>query len=101
MDCPCYETKDAKRISAFRNRHFLAQVFLEKGAIRISVNRTDVKKDFNWKEDISWEQLQSIKDSIGYPEKTAIEIYPPKNRVVNIANMRHLWILEDAELPVW
>jgi hypothetical protein len=43
--------------------------------------------------DITWDALQAVKDLIWGDEAAAIEIYPPKDRVVNNIAMRHLWRL--------
>lgn len=71
---------------------FLAQVYMEEGALRISVCRTKLGPDGRWKDEITWDELQRIKGQIGFGDKTAFEVYPAAKDVVNIANMRHLWI---------
>ena len=38
-------------------------------------------------------KLQEIKNTIGYKDKFAVEVYPAENDIVNVANMRHLWVL--------
>lgn len=40
----------------------------------------------------TWSQLQAIKDHF-WPHRVALEIYPPKHRIVDVAPMRWLWIL--------
>ncbi len=45
-----------------------------------------------------WDELQRIKSECGYGNTDAIEIYPADDDVVNVANMRHLWIL-DSRIP--
>lgn len=42
---------------------------------------------------IGWEELQAIKNHVAGGRVAAIEIYPPADRVVNNAPMRHLWLL--------
>ena len=46
----------------------------------------------------SWHEMQRIKDEIAGPERTAVEIYPPRGDIVDGADMFHLWVLE-APLP--
>lgn len=80
------------------SRHFMVQVFYEDnpdyvGLIRLSVNRTKANAS-GWLENITWEELQGIKAELGYSERYAIEVYPPDKNVVNVANMRHLWVLQ-------
>ena len=85
------------RIMVLRSKTFLLQVYKENGAIRLSINRTVVDHNMKWKERISWEQLQELKRQAGYGDQLAVEIYPCDKDVVNVANMRHLWIIEGLK----
>lgn len=50
--------------------------------------------------DISWKDKQWIKDTLFGKDKTAIEVFPREDRLVDAANMYHLWIFEkNFELP--
>lgn len=71
---------------------FLAQVYTESGALRVSVCRTKVGADGRWKDEITWDELQQIKRQIGFGDVAAYEVYPADKNIVNVANMRHLWI---------
>lgn len=90
------------RIEVWRNRKYLVQVFKEpSGIIRISVNASRITNTGAWGDGLSWEELQQIKREIGRGDLQAIEIYPPDADVVNVANMRHLWILPVAVNAGW
>lgn len=94
------DDNDPKRKEVWRSRNYLVQVFTEDdGVLRVSVNRTTIKLDGGWEENISWEELQEIKGQIGRGDKYAIEIYPRDCDIVNVANMRHIWILPKI-LPI-
>lgn len=41
----------------------------------------------------TWPEMQRIKDELAGPDATAVEVYPPKNEVVDDADMFHLWVL--------
>lgn len=60
---------------------------------RISVNRVTLQQGGRWAEGLSWEELQDIKREIGFGDWYGVEIYPRDKDVVNVANMRHLWLL--------
>jgi hypothetical protein len=60
---------------------------------RLSINRVTLKSDGHWEEGLSWEELQQVKREIGYGHWYGIEIYPRDVDIVNVANLRHLWIL--------
>ncbi len=55
----------------------------------------------DWAANITWEELQAIKNRIGYADKTAVEIFPAEKDTVNVANMRHLWILPESLTFGW
>lgn len=56
-----------------------------------------------WRKDgndgITWDQLQEVKDLVFGEEATAVEIFPASSQVVNLLNVRHLWVLSDVKLP--
>lgn len=93
--------KGVEFIAVFRSRDFLVQIFpATESIVRMSVNRTELRQDGRWSDEISWDELQRLKAEAGYGDLDAIEIYPPDKDVVNVANMRHLWILpDDLKLP--
>lgn len=95
---------DPARFAVWANPRFLVQCFTEKGGvIRLTINRRDTVRSGQWAEGISWDELQAIKAACGYGSRDAVEVYPPDDDVVNISNMRHLWIFPEGErLPfVW
>ncbi len=92
-------------MNVWRNRDFLVVQYLEGGTFnRLTINRTDVDRDGEWKQDITWDELNRIKCGVGFGDHTAIEVFPPDKKIVNVANMRHLWIVPDYKptmIPVW
>ena len=91
----------AKRIAVWRSKYWLIQAFHENGFIRLSVNRTTMAPDGTWDEDISWDDLQWVKEKVGFANQWATEIFPPADKVINVANMRHLWILNKPPEYGW
>jgi len=90
-------------VEVWRSREFLVQVYsAQAGAIRASVNRTSI--DFEsgrWEDGISWEDLQRVKREIGRGHLDAVEVFPADRDIVNVANMRHLFILDDPLPFAW
>ncbi len=82
------------QIRTLRNNRFLVLIFDRDGQIRLSANRTAVADDRGWKDGITWDELMQLKRECGYGERCAIEIFPPDGDVVNVANIRHLWLAE-------
>jgi hypothetical protein len=84
------------RMAVWRSRTFLVQGYQERdGIIRISVSRNELTRTGDWKAGITWDDLQRIKHEAGYGDRDAVEIYPCDEDIVDVANMRHLWILPD------
>ena len=84
-------------LQVFKSDRFLVQVRKHKDCVRLAINK--VKYDIElgkivWKDGITWDELQEIKDQCGFKDKWLCEYYPPKDKVVNIANIRHLWVLD-------
>lgn len=50
--------------------------------------------------DIEWSEKQRIKNELFGKKRTAIEVFPSEDRLIDEANMYHLWVLPDGyELP--
>jgi len=93
--------EDIKRIEVWLSYSFLVQIFSEQNGIeRMSVCRTE-REGHSWKENITWDDLQNLKNECGRGKKDAVELYPADKDVVNVANMRHLWIMPQPVSFVW
>lgn len=81
----------------WRSREFVVQAFRVPGdVIRLSVNRTHVDPStMRWVDGITWDDLQRLKSEAGYGDREAVEVYPPDANVVDVANIRHLWVLPE------
>jgi hypothetical protein len=92
----------APQLRVLRSRDFLVQEFAEKAParVRLSVCRTTMAGE-RWQDGITWDDLQRLKRECGYGDSDAIEIYPDDRNVVNVANMRHLWIMAEPVACAW
>lgn len=92
----------SKHMRVLRSRNFLVQIFHAPApaVVRLSVCRTSIAGD-RWKDGITWDELQQIKHECGYGEWDAVEVYPADENVVNVANMRHLWIMAEPLEFAW
>lgn len=71
------------------SERFIAQLYdvhHAPGWKRLSIKRHDDR------EMQGWDLLHRIKNETVGPEARAVEMYPPALAVVDVANMRHLWI---------
>ncbi len=82
-------------VKVWRSREFLCQLFDGPGGVlRFSVNRTHVDPaTLRWVDGITWDDLQRLKREAGFGGLEMVEVYPPDADVVDIANIRHLWIV--------
>lgn len=86
----------------WRDRRYLVQQYLDRGMTRLSVNVVATKSSLErWVDGIPWDDLQRIKNQCGYRNACAVELYPPEAEVVNVANLRHLWILPEPPAFMW
>lgn len=64
------------------------------GNLRLTVNRTR-RNGKSWKDGITWDELQRVKNECLGPEVWCVECYPAESELVNVSNMRHLWVLDE------
>jgi len=95
--------KEPGLIALWRSKKFLVQIYSSSDAkpLRLSVCKTAINQQGEWQGDITWEELQEIKSQCGYGHLDAVEIYPKEKDVVNVANMRHLWVLSGSIEFAW
>lgn len=83
-------------IHAWASKKYFVQVFHEcEGVTRLSVNRIAYDGS-SWEAEITWDEMQAIKNAVSGYNSYAVEIYPKQDDVVNVSNMRHLWVLRDV-----
>lgn len=82
-------------LKVWRSRKFLVQLFDQDGHLRLSVNRTDIDREGNWQDGITWDELMECKCSCGFGDRWAVEVFPPDSQVVNVAPIRHLFLVDQ------
>jgi hypothetical protein len=96
------QSKGDQRTRVWRSREFLVQEFAATlpAVARLSVSRIEVQGQ-RWADGIAWDELQRIKNQLGYFAHCAVEVFPPVLDEVNVANIRHLWVLSQVPAFVW
>ena len=89
-------------VKVWRSRHFLVQVFdaVPPAVARLSIQRTSLSGD-RWTDGITWDELQRLKAEAGFRHQWAVEVFPDDSEVVNVANIRHLWVLDEQPTYAW
>jgi hypothetical protein len=97
-----WPNKSSTRLRVLRSMDFLVQEFaaIDPAVVRLSICRTTLAGD-RWQDGISWGDLQRLKRECGYGDADAIEIFPSDADVVNVANMRHLWVMAEPVSCAW
>ena len=86
------------------SREYLAQLYRDgerddgTDCLRLSVNRTR-RDGFGWRDGITWDELQRVKNECLGEETWCAEAYPAESEKVNVANIRHLYVLDHK--PDW
>lgn len=100
LPSPVASPKAPKR--AWRNRDYLVQLYQEPSLhYRLTINSTQLLASGHYKDGLTWDELWAIKDAVGFGSAWAVEVFPPDGAVVNVANMRHLFILPEAPPYAW
>lgn len=85
-------------LKAWESRKYLAQLYdVEQqdtlSTLRLSVCRVTLQADGRWEENLTWDELMQVKRDCGFGDWYAIEVHPRDMDIVNVASMRHLWLL--------
>jgi len=95
-------TWDKRPKEAWLSRDYLVQIYEhpDESAIRLTVCRTRMHNG-RWVDGLDWDELQAIKNAVGFADKWLVEVFPPEDQVVNIQNMRHLFVLDEPPDYGW
>lgn len=85
------------------SRRFLVQHFGGEWGDRLTVCRASFKGGLpgEYKDEITWDELQRLKREAGFGDRWAVELFPEDVHIVNVANMRHLWLLPEPPTYGW
>src|SRR5215831_630588 len=61
--------------SVMRSREFLVQIYSGYPK-RLSICRAEINDNWEWRDNISWDEMQRIKDACGFGRFDAVECYP-------------------------
>ena len=97
-------TPKTTTLEVWRSKRYLVQVIEETAnlCLRLSVCRTELNASGDsWQDGITWDELMEIKNQCSRGSDWAVEVYPPTSQVVNVSNMRHLWLLPFPPIYAW
>lgn len=91
-------------VRVWRSRGFLVQQHWEDDGIspsRLSICRSALRDDGRWQDGITWDDIQRLKAEAGFGHRYACELYPADQDIVNVANVRHIWLLDEPPPYAW
>ena len=78
----------------YRSKKYTVIVWNVPAGKKLSISRNEWDSHTGrYKDQITWDEIMEIKRQVGFGEQNAVEFYPPDSEVINIANVRHIWIL--------
>lgn len=97
---------DDTMLDAYRSAEYLVQVFdvsdLMPGLIQISVQRMMINRNGEFADGIPFDDLQIIKNEVGFSNYDAVEILPRHIDYYTKPNVRYIWVLTKSTLPfIW
>ena len=84
----------SKTVYIYSNDIYLCVVKEYKDIIHLSIKRHDLAPVHNW------QHLQQIKNDICGEEREGVELYPAMGRIVDTANLYHLWVLRKGRIDL-
>jgi len=93
---PFMPSLESVPLNVWLSTEFLAVLYEQRvdGRRRLTVNRTR-RNGKSWRDGITWDELQRVKNETVGEEVWCVECYPAQSKVVNVSNMRHLWVLDE------
>lgn len=99
---PLFPALETIPVKVWRSADYLAVLYEQRadGHRRLTVNSVRRKAErkrkggTDWRDGITWDELQRIKNETIGPDVWCVEVYPAQGKLVDVANMRHLWVLD-------
>lgn len=92
-------------IRVWRSKDYLAVLYEQRadGMRRLTVNctrkmRVPLSRSIDgtdWRDGITWDELQRIKNETLGEDVWCVEVYPAQSDLMDVKNMRHLWPLDE------
>ena len=95
--------KVSRLLHVWANRYWIVALMehIASGQLRLSINRNEITSEGHWRDGVTWDELMQVKRDVGYGDTWAVECYPSDDEVVNMANQRHLVLLNESPSYAW
>jgi hypothetical protein len=88
----------------WRSREYAVFAWMEPGksCLRLTFQKTEIDRQTGrWRDGLTWDTMMKLKDEAGYGDHWAVEVYPPREHVVDVVNLRHIWLLNEKPDYAW
>lgn len=87
----------------WQSKDYLVQIYAEPlpCVARLSILRTSLDSAGGWLQDIPWTELQRLKSECEFGLLDAVEIFPCDTDTINIANIRHIFVMAEPLSFAW
>ena len=94
-----YSSHPEDILEIWRSKKYLVIVWKVPAGKKLSISRQEWNPtERRYKDGITWDEIMEIKHDIGMGNKTGIEFFPADDEVMNLANVRHIWIVPDDKI---
>ena len=101
---PFFPEFETVALRVWRSKDYLAVLYKQRadGRLRLTVNSTRrmrvpisrKEEGTDWRDGITWDELQRIKNECLGEDVWCVEVFPAEDAKVDIYNQRHLWPLD-------
>jgi hypothetical protein len=89
-------------VGAWRSRHHLVVEYIEPtGFHRLTMQCAQVDAQGKWLQGLTWDTMMELKEQSGHGDKWGVECFPPIANVVNVSNLRHIFLLTEKPPYAW
>lgn len=101
VDVSLVETDAQKPLRSWVSRKYLVSLYEDSHCLRMTICRTSVDNNGNWVDGITWDEIQAIKEEVGYGNMWGLEVFPASDKLVNVASMRHVFLFPNKPEFAW
>ena len=92
---PLFSQLETEALRVWLSNDYMAVLYRQRinGDVRLTANRTR-RNGRDFRDGITWDELQRVKNECLGEDAWCYEVYPSEDKLVNVHNQRHLWVLD-------
>ena len=95
---PLFTALETEPLDVWVSSEFMAVLYRQRadGNRRLTVNRMRRNNRGDFRDGITWDELQRVKNECLGPDVWCVENYPSEEKLMNVCNQRHLFIFDGT-----